>query len=488
MCVESPSARKSRPYWTGGSSNLKITLNMNQKIDLQPTDYFGVHYLLLPVVLFFGFYTTAAIAIPSVIFLIYCISRLRLKQSLNPSSHALLALNAAVSAAVVINSGAAGPLYVNGDWIKHYAIFNELVRHDSIAEQSFTLRYYIGAYIVPSFAEKAIGFSNGIILASWVALGLFIFLNQLSTLITSARLKYIAPFIFLLFSGADLLGYYITGFQRGNINHLEWWAGWVEYSSPITSMFWAPQSTIPAWISIAFLIRRPTIEQKLFVSPLILMSCLLWSPFAAIGIAPYLLLTLVHAEFKAAYIKVIHLMGVAFLSALICYYLTFDVDEIPKHWVWNNPCLVNTPGEPCFTISGYLIFMLLEVIPVYALAMTSKASRSPIIYISLAILAFLPLTQLGLYNDLAMNASKPALAALIIGMIIALQDGSNIRRILCALVMAAGIATPVSESLRSFEFNRHIETNADITSFVEQSPEFSKQYVTTERVWFLRRE
>ena len=464
---------------------MNITLSVKHKIDLQPTDYLGVLYLILPVVFFFGFYTTPAIAAPSVVFLIYCISRLKPIHSSNPSHYALLGLNAVVSAAVLINSGAAGPLYVNGDWYKHYAIFNELARHSSIAEQSFTLRYYIGAYIVPSFAEKAFGFSNGIILATWLFLGLFIFLNQLSALIKSARLKYVAPFIFLLFSGADILGYYITGFERGSINHLEWWAGWVEYSSPVTSMFWAPQSTLPAWISVAFLIRRPTIEQKLFVSPLILMSCLLWSPFAAIGIAPYLLLTLVYAGFKTADIKIVHLTGVALLSALVGYYLTFDVQGIPKHWVWNNPCLVKTAGEPCFTMSAYLIFLLLEVIPVGVLALSSRLSRSPITIISVVVLALLPLTQLGLYNDLAMNASKPAL---IIGMILSLQAQSKVRRAACVIVVALGIATPASESFRAFTLVRNIGADGDISGFVKQFPDFSKQYVTSRKIWFLRTE
>jgi hypothetical protein len=465
---------------------LNISLSMKHRIELQPTDYFGALYLLLPLLFFFAFYTTILVAIPSVSFLVYCISRLKKSGQAHPENYALLALNAGISAALVINAGAVGPLYANGDWYKHYAIFNELARHSFIAEQGYTLRYYIGAYVVPSFAEKIFGFSNGFFLAAWLGLGLFIFLNQLCSLITCLRLKYIAPFIFLLFSGADVVGYYVTGFQRGPLDHLEWWAGWIEYSSPLTSVFWAPQSTIPAWISVAFLIRRPTIEQKLFVSPLILMSCLLWSPFAAIGIAPYLLLTLVHAGFKTADIKIIYLAGVAAVSALICYYLTFDIEGIPKNWAWNHPCLIGSPGEPCFTVPGYLFFLLLEVLPVGAVALSSRASRSPIIWISLVILAFLPLTQLGLYNDLAMNASKPALAALIIGMIIAIQDNHKFRRYACAIVIVLGISTPATESLRAFKLARDIKTDGDISDFVEQFPSFSKQYVTPKKIWFLR--
>lgn len=468
--------------------NLNITLKMSQKIHLQPADFAGFLYLILPVVFFFGFYTIPFVAIPAVFFLLYCISRIRMNESSNPSSKGLILLNATISIAVVLASGAAGPLYVNGDWYKHYAILNELTRHSTIAEQGFTLRYYIGAYIVPAFAEKVFGFSNGLIIAAWLSLGLFIFLSQLSAIVRSPALRYATPFMFLLFSGADLIGYSITGFERGNINHLEWWAGWVEYSSTITSVFWAPQSTLPAWIAMAYLIRRPTIEQKLFVSPLVLLSCLLWSPFAALGIAPYLLLTLVHREFRTADIKIAHLVAVAILSVFICYYLTFDVDKIPSHWVWNNPCLVKTPGEPCFTFSGYLLFLALEVIPISIIALSSKVSRTPITYISIAILAFLPLTQFGLYNDLAMNASKPALAALIIGMIVSLHQHSRIRLISSAAILAAGIATPWSEISRSYKLDRTLSEDTDISFFVKTFPDFAQQYVTERKIWFLRPE
>jgi hypothetical protein len=461
---------------------------MHQKVNLETSDYFGVIYLLLPILAFFAFYTIPVVAAPSTVFLIYCISRLQLKKSSTPLNIPLLVVNAIISAAVVINSGAAGPLHVNTDWYKHYAVFNELARHSAIAEHSFTLRYYIGAYIIPSFAEKLFGFSNGVSFASWISLGLFAFLNQITSLTTSKLIKFTAPFFFLLFSGADLLGSYITGFQLGPANHIEWWAGWVEYSSPITSMFWSPQNTIPAWISIAFLIRRPSIEQTLFVSPLIFMSCLLWSPFAAVGIAPFLLLRLFQSGFKNADIKIIHLSIVAVLSAILCTYLTIDIESIPKHWIWNNPCLPYVPGRPCFTLSGYLLFITLEVLPVGAIALSSKASRNLIIYVSLVILVFLPLTQFGQANDLAMNASKPALAALIIGMFIALQEAGKLRKFAIAAVMVAGIATPLNEVMRGFSEKRYIETDGDIMGFVTKFPKYTKQYITPEKVWFLRSE
>lgn len=470
----------------GSIIKLKFVLSINQTVDINTSDYYGMVYLLAPLALYFALYITPVIGLPASVFLIYCITRLKPLPSCDSRSVTLLVYNFAIAAAIVINSGAAGPLYVNSDWNKHYAVFNELVTHNSLSEQGVTLRYYIAMYITPALMEKTFGFSNGVFLASWITLGLFIFLNQVSSLISSKPTRYLAPLVFFLFSGSDIIGTYITGYQRGSPNHLEWWAGWIEYSSPITSIFWAPQSTIPAWIAIALLMRRPTLDQAFFVYPLLIVSCILWSPFAALGITPYILSTLFRHDLKLANIKVLFLLAILLLCAITCYYLTFDVDEVPKHWVWNNPCLTLTPGEPCFTPSGYILFIFLEVMPVAAIALSSKASRGPTVYISIFILALLPLTQIGLNNDLAMNASKPALAALIIGMIISLSTAGPIKKLAITAVLLLGIATPASESFRSFKLDRNTPNTGDIKAFASRQPKVANQYLTYKNIWFIR--
>jgi len=467
---------------------MKFIVAANEHIHLKQADYFGIIYLTLPLILFFMLYTITSIAIPSTLFLIYCITRLRISDTAPKTDWKIKTYNACIAAAVIILSGSTGPLFANSDWYKHFALFNEIANHSALGEPEFTLRYYIGAYIVPGIIEKFVSLSNGISISLWLWLGLVIFLNQLTTLIQSTALRYAAPLIFMLFSGADILGSQITGFKRGDIFHFEWWAGWIEYSSSMTSMFWAPQSTLPAWISIAFLVQRPTIEQKLFVSPLLFSACLLWSPFAAIGIAPFLLLTLAHQDFRLSKINFGHLFALGLIVLLLCYYLTFDTGNIPKNLAWNSPCLISNSGEPCFTWPNYAKFILIEFFFLALIALSFRPTRNAITYIAIGILLILPMMRLGLYNELAMNSSKPALGALIIAMILSLQDSNAWRRSFAALLLAAGIATPAGEIARAFKLPKSLSPDYDITTFVLQNPIFAQQYVTNKNIWFIRSE
>ncbi len=467
---------------------MNLRLGHQARIDVQTEDYIGILYLLTPLVLFFAIFTISLIAIPTTLFLCYCITRLRPIRNHENLNLKLIAFNAFWAALIVLMSGSTGPLYVNGDWYKHYAILNELAQHSALAEPEFTLRYYIGLYVAPAQIERMTGPSNGVIISIWIWLGLCIFFNQLSNIISKQKIKYIAPIIFMLFSGADIIGYSLTHFMRGNIYHFEWWAGWIEYSSTFTSIIWAPQSTLPAWIAIAYFFKRPPPNQQVFAAPLILIGCLLWSPFAAAGIAPFLLLPMIKPGLRSTEINVTLWTGIGIIGGLICYYLTFDVAKIPRSWVWNNPCLFTTTGEPCFTISGYIRFILLEVAPVAAICMLYKPTRNGVTYISAAILLLFPLVQFGAYNDLAMNASKPALAALITGMILSLESLDVWPKALAALTLALGVTTPGSEAYRALTFPRPTNIDITISDFTKKFPEFATQYSTKGDIFFLRKE
>jgi len=465
---------------------MKLTLGAAPPIKLDRADYIGIIYLSLPVVLFFSLFTLYIVAIPATCFLLYCLSRLRPVSS-EKSELKLLSVHAISAATIVLLSGSTGPLYVNGDWVKHYAIFNEIANHSVLAEPNYTLRYYIGFYILPAQIERALGASNGIILSLWIWLGLITFFSQTSKLIKSPTLKYISPLIFMAFSGADVIGTYLTGFMRGNMYHFEWWAGWIEYSSPFTSIIWAPQSTLPAWIAMAYLMKRPHPEQQIFVAPILLLASLLWSPFATIGIVPFMLTALANPNFKRVAINAPYLAGIMILSILVFYYLTFDVGTIPRNWIWNSPCLAAVRGAPCATLSGYLRFVLLEVSVMAAISLMHKPTRNHMTYTAIAVLLLLPLTQVGANNDLAMNASRPAICALVISLILSLEAITMLRGCIIALGLACGITTPGGEIYRGLTFKRLLSTDTDLTYFIENSPTHKDQYITTKNIWFLRR-
>lgn len=465
---------------------LQIALIQPRTVHLPIADYFGVLYLLLPTLLFFSLYTVHLVAIPCSLAILYFASRLRIYDNKKTSDVKLALFNLAVSVLVVFLSGAFGPLYVNTDWYKHYSLFNELATQGLLDNGDITIRYYIGAYIVPSLFDRALGFSNGFAFGAWLVLGLWIFFNQVEKLILSKALKYCAPFIFIMFSGADIIGYYLTKFERGGIDQIEWWAGWIEYSSSLTSIFWAPQSTIPAWIAMAFLMRRPPIEQKLFVSPLIIMSCLLWSPFIALGVAPFLVLTLTHKNFRIVNLNIPYFIAIAAISMFVCYYLTYDISGIPKSFIWNNPCLIPEALEPCFSLQNYFTFILLEFGLISASILTFTKTRSATTIISLLLLILLPLIKIGEYNDIALNTSKPALCAIAISLIIAFQESKTIQKIVITVIFLIGSITPLCEIYRSVSYNRKLSANFQLSTFIVAAPKFASQYITHGKIWFIK--
>nr|GFD06178.1 hypothetical protein [Tanacetum cinerariifolium] len=224
--------------------------------------------------------------------------------------------------------------------------------------------------------------------------------------------KFLAPVMFMLFSGMDVVGYWITDFQRGTIYHYEWWAGWIEYSSSLTSIFWAPQNTIPGWMAAAFFLSRPNAKQFVVAAPLFLMACVLWSPFVALGVVVLMLCMLNKEIFDAVMLDVPGAVLVAIIAGLLAYYVTFDSVSIPRSFVWNNPCLKSAIGEPCFSVLGYVEFVVLEVLCIAAVAFSLKDTRTWLTFAACSVLLLLPFVQVGLYNDIAMSSSRPSLAVL----------------------------------------------------------------------------
>jgi hypothetical protein len=62
--------------------------------------------------------------------------------------------------------------------------------------------------------------------------------------------------VFLLFSGANIVGaYLVANFPKPPMPfmHFEWWSGFGAFPSAITSIFWTPQHLIAGWVAAFFL-------------------------------------------------------------------------------------------------------------------------------------------------------------------------------------------------------------------------------------------
>jgi hypothetical protein len=314
-------------------------------------EYAAALYLAVPLVLFFAAYARADVAIASLIGIVAVVmrcGRLVTVGTINASLHSYLF---AFAVLVVFSTGAFGVVYANSDWSKHYAIFHYLVDHSSLSQGSAasdggTLRYYFGWYIVPALAAKVLGTSFlNVLIGAWTTIGLYLSFAIIADMGKRLVWQALAPLVFILFSGADVIGTAITGFQYGPAHHLEWWAGWLEYSSNYTDILWAPQHALPSWIGAALVLRLGSRRASLAVLPLVLAATVFWSTFAAIGLLPFVVFALARnlRSIEAADL----LFGISLLPALIvlCKYLTYATGDIPFHPVWLDGCLAQGPSS-----------------------------------------------------------------------------------------------------------------------------------------------
>ncbi len=198
------------------------------------------------------------------------------------------------------------------DWFKHDAVLRDLCTHPwpviyrpgGNGSEPLFLIYYVAWYL-PAAAVGALTQNWEVAQAAltlWTLLGTLL---AGSWLVVFARGRVgLAALIFFLFSGLDVLGKgSVNAFLRlpldfGDWNDIEWWAQFAQYASNAAAFFWAPQHALGGWLPAALVVdafwRRPDGEDAGLTKTWIFLSALvpLWTPFAAVGLAPILLATL----------------------------------------------------------------------------------------------------------------------------------------------------------------------------------------------------
>ncbi|MDR1538848.1 MAG: hypothetical protein LBU32_12795 [Clostridiales bacterium] len=112
------------------------------------------------------------------------------------------------------------------------------------------LIYCIGSWLPAAAAGKIFGEGFGqFFLLFWTATQLFLF-YALFCFRFLKRLAVWPLFIFIAFSGLDIIGYMVM--IRSDIastTHIEWWAPPLQYSGFTTQLFWMFNQAAPAWLA-----------------------------------------------------------------------------------------------------------------------------------------------------------------------------------------------------------------------------------------------
>lgn len=198
---------------------------------------------------------------------------------------------------VVSVCGPGGAGVQSWDWPKHNAILADLVEQPwpvayrlGSPPHDVALVYYIAYYLPAALVGSACGWHAAhATLFLWTALGLILAWQWI------ARLGRASPWtsllVVLLFTGFDLAGALLASprFAAGGPwwrePNLVWWQGRFVYPGNLTQLLYAPNQALGGWLASALTLEALRRRARSFPLVLPLTLCLLWSPFAALGLA-----------------------------------------------------------------------------------------------------------------------------------------------------------------------------------------------------------
>jgi len=183
----------------------------------------------------------------------------------------------------------------NPDWEKNNAIFHDLFLNSfPVSYKDYSLVYYLGFYLPIGLIMKLFGWNIGYLFSFlWGFSGLVLAVYWLKRL--SGSFSPIITLLFIFFSGLDILGlltkfsvlndtYMLDYFK--NTKCIEWWAGFFQFSSVSTTLFWVPQYAMQGWLLTGLILHniknRSSCENLLFLWAL----CLFGVPFIFVVLIP----------------------------------------------------------------------------------------------------------------------------------------------------------------------------------------------------------
>ena len=317
----------------------------------------------------------------------------------------------------------------NSDWIKHRAILTDLAQYawpvrlpdplvaflspDARARPDSFLRYYLGYYLTPGLVGRWFGLAAlnwAVPLWTWcgVALLMLLFTRRFR----EPRATLVAAVILMGFSGMDFLrivllsGDVVPLFDGSHVENDEFLTFTVQYSSNTTALLWVPQHFIASGLYTTLLIQLRRQPQFLTVSGILLATSPFWSPFVALGLLP-LAIVLFRDNGIRPFLHWRNLLLAGPLAGLLVAYLTSDLREIPKGWLWHKAdWAVLVTWFPVFYLTEFLVLVLLLWL------LRPQVRRDPFFMAGVATLLLLPLYTYGQFNDLGMRTSLPALMIL----------------------------------------------------------------------------
>ena len=452
---------------------------MESKVSLNKIAYI---YLVLPVIIFMLTWIRPVIGVPSAILIVLALVFAMKNAGAGFKGFPKRAVLIAFVIAFVwcFLAGQGGFWYQSDDHWARNAIFRDLVYHPwpVVFEQyDVLLNYYIGYWLVPALFGKTVFLLTHNAAGAWLVARIALLLwSTISVTICflllakvvecKTRKHFIAAILFfILFSGLDIIGIYLTNGRAGL--HLEWWAGKFQYSSFSTCLFWVFNQAVPAWVATLILLVDRRIENFAFCGLCIFIS----SPIPLIGLFPIYVVIGIQELIKAkgrwttVVYKVFSLQNIIACLVIFPICLVYYMDNAAIKKVNTTPVIEkvveNSSSAPAPAAEKkpdnflkksmrYCTFFFLEA-GIYLLILFRKHKKSLLFWCLVLELAIIPFFRVGHAADFAMRASIPPLVVLMTLTFKDFYDSFEKRSyifIVYCIILAFAIMTPGKEFYR----------------------------------------
>jgi hypothetical protein len=425
-------------------------------------------YLLLPNLIFLGGWLRWLWAAPAIALLLWAASRSadwrQALRAATPVSAKTMLFLVAAGFAWAMFGGAGHFFYANSDWPTRDAVLGDLAKNPwplayPLANGgTVMLRTAMGYFLPAATFAKVFGLAtaNGALYV-WTALGTVLFLLLLPW--RAGKGLPLQLGVIVLFSGMDFVG---THLGRLSLNpfmhpfHIEWWAGQFQYSSLTTQLFWVPNHALPGWLAAALYFRHrqtPDLPRLLaFALPLLI----LWSPFAVLGMLPFVLLEALQrlSHRRPLTVPFAVIAGCLPLTYITLRLMTLKLEAIQPAAHFTTR--IATGNERALFEHAVLMFefVMLEAGLLVMILTALRPDIRTLLGMIGAVLALLPFVTFGPSNDIVMRASIPALVLLAI---VAAQTvpgaalpGTALRqRLVLGTFLLVGAITPLYEFWRA---------------------------------------
>ena len=352
---------------------------------------------------------------------------------------------AVTALAVSFVSGAGEYIYTLQDHEYRRAILRDLINYDwpviynyntqtnpevikifGMASGQRAFSYYFIYWMPAALAGKAFGFNVGnFVLYLWNSIGIFLCL-----LSTSAVIKKVTawvPFIFVFFSGLDIIPNLV--YELTHYSDWRWFEGFVtsmSYVSNFRELASVFNQMVPCFLVVAILLMSNNTRSMGLTAGILF--C--YSPWAVFGILPMVAAFLFGKNLRASKIsKTLYntfspaniASAVLILTIFGSYYMTNSGAVGYKGFAWEY---FSNPG---WFILAYMVCIQIAVIP-FALILYKREKNNPVFIAAFSTLLILPFYRVSEMNDFTMRGSMPALfffCILLCGVVSEVMDQKN---------------------------------------------------------------